>query len=37
MTRIINAQEAEVSFSQLLNRVSQGDEVTTTRDKFAIA
>jgi prevent-host-death family protein len=37
MTMIINVEEAEVAFSQLLNRVSQGEEVTITKDGVEIA
>ncbi|MHC5594719.1 MAG: type II toxin-antitoxin system Phd/YefM family antitoxin [Nostoc sp.] len=33
----INIQEAEVAFSELLNRVSRGEEITITQDGVAIA
>ncbi|MEH2408824.1 type II toxin-antitoxin system Phd/YefM family antitoxin [Nostoc sp.] len=37
MTVNINIQEAEVAFSELLNRVSRGEEITITQDGVAIA
>ncbi|MBN3894733.1 MAG: type II toxin-antitoxin system Phd/YefM family antitoxin [Nostoc sp. NOS(2021)] len=37
MTVNINIQEAEVAFSELLNRVSRGEEITITQDGIAIA
>lgn len=37
MTININIQEAEVAFSELLNRVSRGEEITITQDGVAIA
>ncbi|MBD2338448.1 type II toxin-antitoxin system prevent-host-death family antitoxin [Calothrix sp. FACHB-156] len=37
MTVNINIQEAEVTFSELLNRVSQGEEITILQDGVAIA
>ncbi|MEH2134930.1 MAG: type II toxin-antitoxin system Phd/YefM family antitoxin [Nostoc sp.] len=37
MTININIQEAEVAFSELLNRVSRGEEITITQDGIAIA
>ncbi|BDI16294.1 hypothetical protein ANSO36C_20960 [Nostoc cf. commune SO-36] len=37
MTVNINIQEAEIVFSELLNRVSQGEEITITQNGVAIA
>ncbi|MEH2240364.1 type II toxin-antitoxin system Phd/YefM family antitoxin [Nostoc sp.] len=37
MTVNINIQEAEIVFSELLNRVSRGEEITITQDGVAIA
>ncbi|MBG1270444.1 type II toxin-antitoxin system Phd/YefM family antitoxin [Nostoc sp. WHI] len=37
MTVNINIQEAKVAFSELLNRVSRGEEITITQDGVAIA
>lgn len=37
MTVNINIQEAEIAFSELLNRVSRGEEITITQDGVAIA
>ncbi|MEH1975486.1 MAG: type II toxin-antitoxin system prevent-host-death family antitoxin [Nostoc sp.] len=37
MTVNINIQEAEVAFSELLSRVSRGEEITITQDGVAIA
>ncbi|MBD2199908.1 MULTISPECIES: type II toxin-antitoxin system Phd/YefM family antitoxin [Calothrix] len=37
MTVNINIQEAEATFSEILNRVIQGEEVTIIQDGVAIA